>query len=159
MNVFRSSEIITVAIQIEKNGFAFFTKVKNKSRSFPVQELFKYLADEEIKHQHTFEELLKLAENYEPAEAYPGELRQYLEALAAENVFTNDATIKDMAQKTLSDKEAIQLGIGFEKDSIIFFTEIKKFIPEKEQKLIDTIIEEEKLHLRKLTQLRQEVSL
>ncbi|MFC1703240.1 ferritin family protein [Candidatus Omnitrophota bacterium] len=154
MNIFKANEILQVAIQIEKNGFAFFSEVKKKSRSFPVQELFGYLAGEEIKHQKTFEGMLKQTEASDPAEAYPGEFKLYLEALASQNVFTKDETIKQMAQKTISDQEAIQLGMGFEKDSIIFFSEIKKFVPEKEHALIDTVVEEEKEHLRKLVELK-----
>ena len=55
----------------------------------------------------------------------------YLEALAGENIFKKEADFKKVAKQVKSDSEAIDLGIGFEKDSIIFYTEIKNFVPGK----------------------------
>jgi rubrerythrin len=156
MNIFKASEVLKIAVQIEKNGLAFYSQVKEYSKSFPVQEVFGYLAKEEVRHQHAFESLLEKAGDYEPAESYPGELEMYMQAIAGENVFTKSDAMKQVAQKAEVDKEAIELGIGFEKDSIIFFSELKKFVPASNQGIVERIIGEEKGHLSKLIALRKQ---
>lgn len=142
-------------VQIEKNGLAFYTEVKNKTKFFPVKEVFDYLAKEEVRHEQTFRSLLEKTGDYELAEAYPGEYEMYLEAIAGENVFTKTDAMKQLVAKAVSDKEAIDLAIGFEKDSIIFFGELKKFVPSSDQGVVDRIIGEEKEHLVKLLDLKK----
>jgi rubrerythrin len=150
MEIFKAGELLKIAVQIEKNGFDFFNKVKNKAKSLASQETFDYLAKQEMGHQKIFEDLLSKSIDYQPSESYPGEYAQYLEALAGENIFTDDDKIKDIVKNVNSDVEAIQIGIGFEKDSIIFYNDMKKFIPQSDQEIVDKIIEEEKAHLTKL---------
>jgi len=157
MNIFKASELLKIAVQIEKNGLAFFNEIKGKVRSFTAQETFDSLAKQELEHQKAFEGMLQKVGDYQPAESYSGEYAMYLEALAGENIFTKDEGIKNIAKGLNSDSEAIQIGIGFEKDSIIFYNDMKKFVPSQDQGTVDRIIEEEKKHLAKLVQLKKEV--
>ncbi len=154
MNIFKASEILKVAIQIEKNGLAFYKAVKEKSRVLTVSEVFSFLAQEEEKHIKTFEGLLETAGDYQPAQSYPGEYELYLDAIAGENVFKKEADLKRLSQQISSDLQAIELGIGFEKDSIIFYNEMKNFVPQEDLAAIEEVIAEEKEHLLKLFELK-----
>ncbi|MDP3142792.1 MAG: ferritin family protein [Candidatus Omnitrophota bacterium] len=155
MNIFKASEVLRIAVQIEKNGLAFYTEVKKQSKYFPVQELFDYLAKEEVNHEHTFQALLDKANDDEPAESYPGESEMYLKAIAGENVFARTDAMQQLAQKAASDKVAIDLAIGFEKDSLIFFEELKKFVPALDQAIVDKVIAQEREHLVRLLDLKK----
>lgn len=155
MDVFKASEILKIAIQIEKNGLAFYNQIKEKSKNFPVAEVFGFLAKEEELHQKTFERLLEAVGDYHPAESYPGEYALYLEALAGENIFRKETDLRKLASQLSSDSQAIEIGIGFEKDSIIFYNEIKKFTPKEDLAMIDKVIAEEKEHLLKLFGLKK----
>jgi len=155
MNIFKASEILKVAIQIEKNGLAFYQGVKDKSKNLTVAEVFGFLAREEERHTRTFERLLEMAGDYEPAESYPGEYELYLEALAGENVFKKEADFKRLSLEVNSDLQAIDLGIGFEKDSIIFYNEMKNFVPQEDAAVVEKVIAEEKEHLLKLFDLKK----
>ena len=155
MNIFKASEVLKIAVQIEKNGLAFYTQIKEQTKYFPLQQVFDYLAKEEVKHQRTFESLLGQVGDYEPAESYPGEYETYLKAIAGENIFAQSDAMKQIARKAVSDKEAIDMGIGFEKDSIIFYGEIKKFVPASDEAVIEKVLAEEKEHLLKLLELRK----
>lgn len=157
MNIFKASEVLKVAVQIEKNGLAFYKEVKARTKSSPVQEVFDFLAKEEVRHQKTFEELLDKTGDNEPAESYPGEYDMYLKAIAAENVFTQSDALKQLAKKAASDKAAIDAGIGFEKDSIIFFGELMKFVPAVDQGVVEKVVAEERSHLLKLLNLKQKL--
>jgi rubrerythrin len=73
-----------------------------------------------------------------------------MNALASEHIFTKKDKGRQIAENTKSDKEAIDLGIGFEKDSIIFYEGIKKIVPEYDLKLVDQVIVQEQNHLTRL---------
>jgi len=60
-----------------------------------------------------------------------------------------------MIQKAPSDKEAIQIAIGFEKDSLLFFGEIGKFVPNYDRQVIEELIRQEREHLSKLSELKK----
>ena len=49
------------------------------------------------------------------------------------------------------------MGIGFEKDSIIFYEGIKKAVPEFDVKIIDALIIQEQDHLKKLSDLKKQL--
>jgi rubrerythrin len=153
-NIFAGSEIVEIGIQIEKNGRDFYNVLVGKSKSDKAKEIFKFLAQEEEKHILIFQGILEKTEKYEPPESYPGEYFAYMNSLASEYVFTKKDKGKEIAERTKSDGEAADLGIGFEKDSIIFYGGMKRVVPEYEHKLVDELIMQEQNHLRKLVDLK-----
>lgn len=157
-NLFSASEIVEIGIQIEKNGRDFYNGVLKVSKEPKPQEIFTFLRGEEEKHIKRFENLLSQVKKYEPSEAYPGEYFAYLKALSEGYVFTKANKGAEIASKIKTSSEAIDKGIGFEKDSILFYHEMKRFVLEGEQKVIDKLIEEEQEHLRKLTELKKNLS-
>lgn len=156
-NIFAGSEIVEIGIQIEKNGRDFYNALAKKSKNSKAQDIFKFLAGEEEKHIAIFQKILDSVQKYEPAESYPGEYFAYMDALASEYVFTQKDKGKDIAQKTKSDKEAVDKGIGFEKDSIVFYEGMKRVVPEYDLKIIEQLIEQEKNHLKQLIELKSKL--
>jgi len=153
-NVFAGSEIVELGIQIEKNGRDFYNTLIAQSKNQEAKDIFKYLAGEEEKHIATFQKILNSAQKYAPQEAFPGEYFAYMRALADEYVFTQKDKGSQVAKDTKSDKEAIGLGIGFEKDSIIFYQGMKKVVPQHDYRLLDELVAQEQDHLRKLSALK-----
>lgn len=153
-NVFAGSEIVELGIQIEKNGRDFYNTLIAKSKNQKARDIFKYLAGEEEKHIATFQKILNSVQKYEPQEAFPGEYFAYMNALAGEYVFTQKDKGSQIAKDTKSDKEAVGLGIGFEKDSIIFYEGMKKVVPQRDYRLLDELVAQEQDHLRKLSALK-----
>ena len=156
-NIFATSEVVELGIQIEKNGRDFYNTLVKQSKNQKVQDIFKYLAGEEEKHIAVFQKILGSLENYQPAEAYPGEYFAYMSALAGEYVFTQRNKGEEIAKGIKSDKEAIEKGIGFEKDSIIFYAGMKKVVPDYDQKVVDELIAQEEIHLRQLAELKKKI--
>ncbi len=153
-NIFAGSEIVEIGIQIEKNGYDFYTVLINQSKNSQARETFEFLAGEEEKHIAVFKGMFDSLREYTPPESYPGEYFAYMSALASEYVFTQKDKGRDIAKKIKSDNEAIGLGIGFEKDSIIFYEGMKKVVPEYDLKIVDKLIEQEQHHLKMLTDLK-----
>ncbi len=153
-NIFSGSEIVEIGVQIEKNGKDFYNAVAAKSKGAG-KEICNYLAGEEEKHIAVFEKLLSSVHKYEPQEAYPGEYFAYMNALASEHVFSDKNKGSDVAKNVKDDKDAIDMGIGFEKDSIIFYEGMKKVVPDHDIKLVEVLIGQEQEHLRKLCELKK----
>ena len=153
-NVFSGSEIVELGIQIEKNGRDFYSVLTKQSKNKKASDMFKFLAGEEEKHIAVFKEILSSVQRYEPQAAYPDEYFAYMNALAGEYVFTKKDKGSEIAKKINSDKEAVDMGIGFEKDSILFYVGIKEVVPEEGYKPIDALIAQERNHLRQLTELK-----
>ena len=155
VNIFAGSEIVELGIQIEKNGKDFYNALVEQSKSQKAKEKFKYLAGEEEKHIAVFQTILDSVHKYEPPETYPGEYFAYMNALARDYVFTQKDKGREIAKNIKGDKEAIELGIGFEKDSIIFYVGMKKVVPEYDHKIVDKLIAQEQDHLRQLSELKE----
>jgi rubrerythrin len=154
-NIFAGSEVIEIGIQIEKNGRDFYNTLAKQSKIAKAGDVFNYLAAEEEKHIKVFQGILEKTEKYQPPESYPGEYFAYMNALASEYIFTQKDKGKEIAQSIKTDKEAVDLGIGFEKDSIIFYEGMKKVVPEYNHKIIDELIAQEQNHLRQLSDLKK----
>lgn len=156
-NIFRASEIVEIGIQIEKNGKDFYNLLVLRSKNKKAQDVFKYLAGEEEKHIGVFQKILGSVEKYEPAESYTGEYVAYMNALAGEYIFTQKNKGKTIAKAIKTDREAIDKGISFEKDSIIFYEGIKKAVPEYDLKAVDQLLAQEQSHLRQLVELKKRI--
>jgi rubrerythrin len=156
-NIFAGSEVVEIAVQIEKNGRDFYRVLMNMSKDPKALDMYKYLSGEEEKHIVVFQKMLESIGQYDAPEAYPDEYVAYMKALASEHVFTQEGKGAELAKKVKTDKEAIDMGIGFEKDSIIFYEGMKKAVPEYDLKIIDELILQEQGHLRKLSELKQKI--
>lgn len=154
-NLFSGSEIAEVGVQIEKNGKDFYDELTKKSKNQKAKKIFNYLSGEEEKHIKVFKKILDAVQKYEPSELYPSEYFAYMNTLASEHIFTQENKGAEIAKKTKGDKEAIELGIGFEKDSIVFYEGMKKVIPESGHKLVENLIAQEQDHLTQLCDLKK----
>lgn len=157
-NIFAGSEIVEIGIQIEKNGRDFYNTLEKKSKNQKTSQIFKYLSDEEEKHIKVFQEILVKTEKYEPTGLYADEYFAYMNALASEHVFTKENKGEEIAKTIKSDMEAVNMGIGFEKDSIIFYEGMKKAVPEYDLALVDKLIMQEQDHLRILFDLKESLT-
>ena len=153
-NIFAGSEIVELGIQIEKNGRDFYNTLIGQSNNQKAQEVFKFLKGEEEKHIKIFQEILGKTEKYEPQGLDVDDYFAYMNTLASEYVFTQKDKGEEVAKKIKSDKEGVEKGIGFEKDSIIFYEGMKKAVPDYDLKIVDELIGQEQKHLRLLSELR-----
>jgi len=156
MGIFFSGiELTKIAIGIEKNGAVFYDSLANSIRDVTAKETYRDLARKERDHIEIFHNMLEQAGDYQPPENYTEEYELYLKALVDSAVFSNDTVAREMAQKANNDVEAIQIGIGAEKDSILFYSEMRDLVRKPDREIIDRIIAEEKSHLRHLIDLKK----
>ncbi len=155
---FSGSALINIAIGIERRGIAFYDTMAKSTENTAACDVFKYLTDMERVHIHIFQSILGEADKYWPAETDGGEYSAYLQALLDSAVFTDDSITSEMATRVSSDTEAMELAIGAEKDSILFYYEMKEVMPKPAQSVVNKIITEEKSHLRQLSELKHKLA-
>lgn len=153
-NIFSASEVLEIAIQIEKNGREFYETLAKNTKNEERQRIFSFLAQEEGKHQRVFLKIKEGLEEYPPQGLDADQYYKYMNALASESVFTQKEKAKEIAKNAKSEEEAIDIGIQAEKDSIKFYTAIKKVVPEYEIKAVDEVIRNEEEHLEKLQTIK-----
>jgi rubrerythrin len=102
--------------------------------------------------------MLTEADKNQVSKAHSAEYAAYLQTLLDSAVFTNDMVTSELAVNAESDIEAMELAMGAEKDSILFYYGMKDIVPKRVQLTVDKIINEEKSHLRQLWELKKEMS-
>jgi len=154
---FSASELINIAVGIERRGIAFYDTMVKSTENAAARDIFRYLADMERMHIHIFQGMLGEADKYQIPETCTGEYAAYLQALVDSAVFTDDTITSEIATRASSDIEAMELAIGAEKDSILFYYEMREILPQPVQPAVTKIIAEEKSHLRELFELKKKL--
>ena len=152
-NLFNAAEIIDMGIEKEKKRRDFYGLVASKFTDKELKGLFTSLRNWEDEHVQKFSDIKKGLSQSETTESYPGELVDYINALVDDKIYA-DVTPEKFSVHITTPLSAINYGIGFEKDAILFFNELKQYIPEKNKWVVDKLIEEEKQHLIYLSKLR-----
>ena len=152
---FSISELINIAIGIERRGITFYDIMAKSTDNEVARRAFHRLADMEREHIQIFQGMLDEADKYQPAEAATEEYIGYLQALVDSAVFTDDVITSEMATQADSDIKALELGISAEKDSILFYYQMRDIMPDPALTMINKIIAEEKSHLRQLSEIKR----
>jgi rubrerythrin len=155
---FTASELINVAIGIERRGITFYDIMARSTDNEMAREVFQSLTDMEREHIQIFEDMLGEADKYELLETSTEEYAGYLQALIDNAVFTDDMITSEMATQAESDIKAVELGISAEKDSILFYYQMKDIMPPSAVPMINRIIAEEKSHLRQLSEIKKRLA-
>ncbi|MCL0060762.1 ferritin family protein [Dehalococcoidia bacterium] len=155
---FSTSELINIAIDIERRGMAFYDVMSQSTENAEASDLFRHLGEMERQHVQIFQDMLGEAGKYQPSESDTEEYAAYLKALVDSAVFTDDLITSGMAANADSDIEALQLAIGAEKDAILFYYLMMDIMPPRTQPTVNKIIAEEKLHLRQLSEAKKRLA-
>lgn len=154
-SLFEASDIFEIAMRIEENGSNFYRFAVQIAKDEEAKKMFSHLAEEEDKHKAIFKGMLSKIETHYPPENYPDEYGVYLRNYADNNlIFKKEALDKELVgiKDTLS---AVDFAIRRELDSILYYQEIKGFVPSSEHGSIDEIINEERRHFNLLSKIRE----
>lgn len=156
MAMFTAAEALEMAMQIEKNGEVFYHAVAAKATDPGVKTLFEELAVQEQRHYDVFQKMAGTASGAAspPApDAERDEYKVYLQATLDDALFAGPDKALAMAEQARDRQAALRTAIGFEKDTLLFFYDLREMVSVAEQKAIAGIIREEKAHLRRLAKL------
>jgi rubrerythrin len=158
MQVFQASDIVEIAVRIEENGVNFYRFAEQLAKQEEAKKLFSSLAEAEVAHKRTFEGIFAKMDKLTQPESYQGEYAAYLRAYVDNNIiFTKEIMDKELA-KVKDTIGAIDFAIKRELDSILYYHEIKRLVPESQHVSIEKIIEEERKHFSVLTDMKKRLT-
>lgn len=153
MAVLTAAEALKWAIEIEKNGESFYNTVAAKSADRELKALFEDLAAQEQGHYQVFKKML---EEVKPDPDLSGigyeyeEYHTYLQVALADALFAGPDKGLTLAKQAQDRETALQAAMGFEKDTLLFFYDLREMVSEADREAISAVIREEKRHLRQL---------
>ncbi|MEW6002503.1 MAG: ferritin family protein [Nitrospirota bacterium] len=144
MEQFSIKEVIEQAVQTEKLGYEFYTRMAIRfEENADLKKLFEALAGQELQHEKRFSGL-KEKEGGEEPEGWD-EVTQYLSAIVESEFFLGIGKPLPMLKEVKTTEEAFNYALGFEKDTILYYLALRDGVKDKET--VDKIINEERGHI------------
>lgn len=153
-NLFKVVDVIDIGIEKEKTRRDFYARVAEQFDDGDVKDLFTRLRDWEEGHIKKFQLIRDRLGEPQGFESYPGELEAYIQAFVDDKLYT-DVSAESFGDYIKTPKDAIQYGIGFEKDAILLFMELASKVQSEDKEAIMELIEEERQHIVYLIKLRR----
>jgi len=157
---FSADEVFEMAMDVEKNGEAYYRKALALAKSADVKAVMTDLMEQEQHHYATFKDL---REKLPPRTSLPtvadpeSEEYLYLDALVKSRLFNTTREAEALAAKSGDEIEALKSALAFEKDTVLFFQTMKGMTDERLGRgEIDRIIEEEHRHIVRISKAIKE---
>lgn len=157
MAVLQPSDIVDIGIEKEIKRRDFYGLAADQfSDDADLAKLFGQLRDWEEAHIKKFEKIREDVKGGNYAESYPGEIHEYMAAVVNGDLYENlDAESFALTVKT--PEAALDAGIGFEKDAILFFGGLANFVDPKAREVIQELIAEEQMHMLQLFEMKKKL--
>jgi len=151
---FSADEIFEIAGQIERNGAEFYRRAAEKFTEPAVRDTLLMLASMEDRHERTFAAMrAELPAGDRPVFTFDpdDQAALYLKTVAEEKVFDLGNEPASVLSGSAAPEDILDFAIGIEKESVVFYTGMKKVVPEGlGREKIDGIIGEEIGHINDL---------
>ncbi len=157
---FNADEIFEMAEEIERQGARFYQKAASMFSEPEVKTMLSGLASMEVGHEKAFagmraKILSDAYQGYDPDETAASYIKAFTDGKVFD--FKQDMSAKISEKSSLND--ILKLAIEAEKNSIVFYTGIKKAVPELLSKdSLDRIIAEEMKHIVMLVERMGNIS-
>ncbi|HRX76294.1 MAG: ferritin family protein [Candidatus Cloacimonetes bacterium] len=161
MAAYSVNEVIEFAVQIEKNGYAFYHEAsKRKDLDAKAREFIEFLRDQELNHEKTFLALRDDADMQNLELTQDWELvAEYLKTIVSGRIFNSEDSAIKKAAVAKDLKEIIDHAITFEKDTLLYFHAVNDNVSQdKAKQALRRIINEEVSHVLKLNDYRKTLS-
>lgn len=150
--MYSAEEVVELAVNTEKNGKAFYESAADSAKDKELKDLFGFLAIQEDSHRKRFEALRGRTEKLmQPADVE--ETTKYLNAIVSSEFFMGNNKALGKAKKAKSREELLSFALQFEKETLLFFTEISELSEGTTRDVLEEIIKEEKRHVRVISEL------
>ncbi len=157
MAVLQPSDIVDIGIEKEIKRRDFYAlAAEHFSDSAELAGLFGRLRDWEEAHIKKFERIREDVKGGNYAESYAGEIHEYMAAVVNSDLY-EDLDAESFALAIKTPEEALDAGIGFEKDAILFFGGLASFVDPKSREVIQELIDEEQQHMLQLFEMKKKL--
>ena len=151
MAFMKAADVTEMAMELERNGEAFYRAVAEKATSPEVKALFVDLAAQEVIHFKIFQKMFRaVREKPIMTDAEWDMYQDYLESTVQSAFFEGPDKALAAADGVTDEQEALRMAIQFEKETMFFFHDLLETVPEADKEAVEKIIAEEKRHVRRL---------
>jgi rubrerythrin len=158
MAIFRATDIVEMAMELEKSGEIFYGAVAQKAMSPEVRALFVELAEQEKYHYAAFKKMSGTVWDQPSAASEEwDQYLMYLQATIKSAFFEGSDKALTLAEQVTDEKEALQMALDFEKETMLFFHDLRDKVADADQPVVAGIIEEERSHVQRLGLMLQGV--
>ena len=151
-----AAETLKWAMEIEENGEAFYNTVAARSDDPQLKALFEDLAVQERGHYQVFQKMLEEVKpdpDLSSVNVQYEEYQAYLQVALANALFAGPDKGLTLARQAQDRQTALQAAMGFEKDTLLFFYDLREMVSEAERGALSDVILEEKSHLHRLAKM------
>lgn len=154
---FHGLEIIRIAQRNEEIGKEFYEAFAKAAKNPKVREFFKLMAQQEEQHIKDFAELEGIvADEWSPGPYDESEALDYIRALADSKMAQPMLDLAKRAEQVEDLREAIDLAIEFEKQTVLFLKEFLDFTKGRSQSVVRKVLSEERKHIMQLCSCRED---
>lgn len=157
---FNVDEIISIGIEIEKNGHEFYTKAARNAKLPSVKKLLETLASWEKEHLIAFDKIKKgLPSETDESGWYADEQAHgYFKAAADSHVFVKNSDIDKLVNQCENELQVLEMALTFEKDSVVLYQTLGALVnPAFGGKAeLEEVIKEELMHISVIQEHIQE---
>ena len=157
MGVLQPTDLVDIGIEKEKKRRDFYKlAAEHFTGEEQLVELFTRLAAWEEEHIEKFEEIRESVSGGHNWESYPGELEAYMQAVVESSLY-DKVTPELFGELVKTPADAFNVALKFEKDAILFFSGLSKYVTGEISKVTGQLIQEERDHVVQLTMMRKEM--
>jgi len=157
--MYSTKELIDIAMGIEETGYYFYSTLKSKFKDESFQQMFQFLADEELRHKDIFSNMLKGLNDTQGV--FTEEYYTYLKAIGTTRVFSNSNDVDTIAPTLNQPLDIIKIAMDAERDSIVWYSELKEIYRNdtRSKDILERLINEERKHVLILLDLKEKLSM
>lgn len=153
MNIFNAIEVIDIGIEKEEMRRNFYSLVADKFEDKSMKDLFTRLRNWEGEHIKKFTEIRNTVVGSKDVPKVSKDVQEYIRALVSERLY-KEVTGDNFERLVKTPLTAIYYSIGFEKDSILLFLELMRYMEPANKDKVQKLIDEEKQHIIFLANLK-----
>ncbi len=153
---FSPTEVLEMAVELEKRGIAFYRNLYNTSRDDSSKEVFSFLQQEEERHLEYFAEMIEKISDSPKYYETMDETTEYLGAVVENGVLGKVLNGVDLTGGDTSVSRALEVGMEVEKESVVFYQGMEPMVPEEKKDILSQVVQEERRHFLKLSKMKQE---
>lgn len=153
IQLFNPIEVVDIGIEKENERRDFYKAVSEKFDDKDMKDLFTKLAKWEEAHVKKFSEIRKNISGSGNSTSFKDDVATYIKSLVGDRLY-KEVNSNEFERLVKTPLVAIYYSITFEKDSILLFNELLKYMQPLDKEKIEMLIDEEKKHIIYLTGLK-----
>lgn len=155
---FSPCQIAEIAMRVEEAGAAFYSEMAvlaDNAEHKRTGTAFRILAETEIEHRDLFKAIAEDVKQSNGGQEYSVDICKQMET-ALDRIQSHAFDKTGLHPSSITLKEALEIAINTEKESIRVYMEIYNAFVERFHKILARIIDEEKEHMKMLINVQSE---